>query len=75
MARIPNSREMVRERKEGQLACLGNALVRLELVDVRMRHILAAVGRGELISPAFEDLQSAEQLIVKAQRSIAGGSE
>jgi hypothetical protein len=64
---------MVREREEGQLACLGNAIVLIGMTSQRMRIVVRELGRVELIQPAIEDLQRAERLILRAQRSIADG--
>ena len=49
-------------------ALLGNALVYLKLIDLRVR--LAAVHQPDVLAPAIEDLSSAYGLIRTAQGEL-----
>ena len=68
MSRIPNKVEVIRERDEGELGCLGNARVYVRLV--RMRVWLASRRQRELLLPALEDLELLDALLRKVQSQI-----
>lgn len=70
MARLPASESAFLEQKEGSLGRLANALVLLELVDLRIA--LAAQREPEVLSPAVDDVQRIRGLIVGAQRGLSG---
>jgi hypothetical protein len=73
MGRKADNFENGREKVEGQLACLGNAMALLCMVSKRIKVVVDTVGHQELILPAMEDLVGAEKLIARAQRSIVEG--
>jgi len=56
---------MALERNEGVLACLGSAIVLVELVDTRVR--LAVSQMPGLLSPALDDLARVKKLIRRGQ--------
>jgi hypothetical protein len=72
MPRIADSLESKREDVEGQMACLGNALV---LIDLTVERLGVAIQYGPqvgLLVPAVQDLQMARRLVRRAQRLAAG---
>lgn len=69
MGRIANTAEAQREQVEGDLACLGNAIVLLQLVDERIR-VAARLGNQQMLLPAIDDLQRIRNLIARVQSRI-----
>ena len=61
--------EAQREQVEGQMALLGNARVYLRMVSERMK-VAAHYGLADVLIPALEDAQRAEELIVKVQQAM-----
>lgn len=71
MPRLTEERAACQAEQEDVRSCLGNALVYLKLVDLRIR--LAAGSQPDLLAPVCEDLLSAWELIRRAQGLIKGG--
>lgn len=65
MPRMTNSLIERQAHTETVLALLGNALVYLRLIDMRVR--MAAANQPDLMAPAIDDLSSACGLIRTAQ--------
>lgn len=68
--RIPDHLEHVREDFEGDLGCLGNALVLMGLVMERVSMAVMNEGQHSILEPAVSDLERAGQLITLAQSRI-----
>lgn len=69
MARLPSSLSKGLEQKEGALGCLANALILLELVELRVK--MAGPHQPGILDPAMDDLMRARRLIERTQHSIA----
>jgi hypothetical protein len=67
---MTNNRTAEQAQFEDIQACLGNALVYLKLIDLRVR--LAVEAQPELLGPAVEDVSSAFGLVKRAQGKAAG---
>ena len=70
MARIKDDLESGRERVEGSLARLGNALVYLHLVSDRVQAAARIGGFEGMLAPALEECQQAARLIKAVQRDL-----
>lgn len=68
MPKLNTADTTTQEGIENVQACLGNALVYLRLIDLRIR--LAACSQPDVLAPAIEDLSSAHGLIRQAQAGI-----
>lgn len=74
MARPGLADEARTEQVEGVLGCLGNALVYLHLVELR---VLTAMREGDqcgLLGPAVEDLRRVGSLVRRAQVQVGGSA-
>lgn len=71
MPRLKDSIEGVREDIEGNLACLGNALVLLRLVEERLDLAVRSSRQADLLRPAVDDLRNMEQLIRRVQAGLS----
>lgn len=67
MPRLNTIESAEQEGLETIQACLGNALVYLKLIELRIRQ--AAARQSNLLDPAIDDLGSACTLIQRAQSS------
>jgi hypothetical protein len=67
MPRIADDLESERERIEGAIACLGNALVLLQLTLERLDVAMRYGEQTALLAPAVADLQTISRLIRRAQ--------
>jgi len=56
---------------EGDLSCLGNALVYLRLVRERVAAAAKVGGQRDILSPAIEDVARAATLVRRVQDRIA----
>ena len=70
MARIKNDVEEAREIEEGNLACLGNAIVLLDLVDERMAVAMQISRQGALLEPARGDLAGSGRCFATCRLSL-----
>lgn len=75
MARIPDQIENKRELVEGDLACLGNALILLRLVAERVDQAVKISRQADLLSPAQEDLKKSIYLIRSVQARLAASTK
>ena len=73
MARKRNDVSQELEIQEGYLACLGNAIVLLDLVDVRMAVAVQISRQAALLGPARGDLRRIKVLLRRVQAQLAGG--
>jgi hypothetical protein len=69
MGRVADRLEHGREDVEGDLGCLGNALVLVELVKERVS-VAAGYGQQSILAPALGDLDAADALIRRTQERI-----
>jgi hypothetical protein len=67
--------EEIREEVEGNLACLGNVLVLLCLVQERLDQAVKTSRQADLLLPAVADLRSMERLIRRVQRGLCRPSD
>lgn len=70
VARPTKANEIKREQLEGQLACLGTALVIINLVNHRIGSAITYTGLSNMLSPAIEDLDRVKSLLVRTQKTI-----
>lgn len=70
MARPFKTIENHLETQEGIQAALGSCLVRIELVQMRLRRATEMTSRYELLDPAAEDLAAVTKSIKWAQTII-----
>jgi hypothetical protein len=75
MARKPNDIEDLREIEEGNLACLGNAIVLLDLVDERVAVAVQISRQAGLLGPARGDLRRIRALLRMVQGRLAGANK
>jgi hypothetical protein len=68
MPRMTTSKTAEQAGIEDVQACLGNALVYLKLIDLRIR--MAAANQPDLLGPAVEDVSSAFGLVKRAQGEV-----
>ena len=62
--------ELQREGLEGQLACLGNALILIDLVTYRVGSAIDFIGQTPMLAPALDDLGDVKRLICQTQTMI-----
>ncbi len=74
MARPTKENELLREGLEGQLACLGSAMILIGLVSDRITSTIDYTGHSRMLTPAIQDLAHARTLIVNAQALIKQGN-
>lgn len=70
MARPFKAIENHLEKQEGIQAALGTCLVRIELVQMRLRRATEMTRRYELLDPASEDLNEVARSIKRVQSVI-----
>lgn len=71
MARIPDDTEAQRELVEGNLACIGNAIVLVELVTERVARAEQISRQASLLGPARSDLGRIKALLCLVQSRLA----
>lgn len=74
MPRLSDSVESAREGIEGNLACLGNVLVLLRLVEERLVLAVRTSRQADLLQPAVDDLANMERLIRRVQSRLSGSN-
>jgi hypothetical protein len=74
VARPTKEIELRREQLEGQLACLGSALVLIQLAEERVGVAIRYIGHVQLLNPAIEDLSTARNHIRRAQGMVKRSS-
>lgn len=70
MARPIKEVELQREGLEGQLACLGNALILIDLITFRVGSAIEYTGQGPMLGPAIDDLTHLKGLLNRTQGMI-----